>query len=84
MDTISISRTNQAAWSVKEILALFEMPFMDLLFKAQQVHRQHQAANYVQLSSLLSIKTGGCPEDCNIALNLHVIKLMLNASAYSH
>ena len=64
MDTISLSRTNQAAWSVKEILALFEMPFMDLLFKAQQVHRQHQAANYVQLSSLLSIKTGGCPEDC--------------------
>lgn len=64
MDTISISLTHQATWSVKEILALFEMPFMDLLFKAQQVHRQNQASNYVQLSSLLSIKTGGCPEDC--------------------
>lgn len=64
MDTISISRTHKAIWSTQQILALFEMPFMDLLFKAQEVHRQHQKNNYVQLSSLLSIKTGGCPEDC--------------------
>jgi biotin synthase len=40
------------------------MPFADLIFKAQQIHRQHFAPNAVQLSTLLSIKTGGCPEDC--------------------
>lgn len=43
---------------------LFELPFLDLLFQAQGVHRQHHPANQVQLSSLLSIKTGGCAEDC--------------------
>jgi biotin synthase len=51
-------------WAVEEVRALLEMPFMDLLFKAQQVHRQHQQHNYVQVSTLLSIKTGACPEDC--------------------
>jgi biotin synthase len=49
---------------VVSIEALFALPFMDLLFQAQQVHRQHFDANTVQLSTLLSIKTGGCPEDC--------------------
>ncbi|WDZ98431.1 biotin synthase BioB [Herbaspirillum sp. WKF16] len=44
--------------------ALFELPFLDLLYRAQGVHRAHHPANEVQLSSLLSIKTGGCPEDC--------------------
>ncbi|MFS2117555.1 biotin synthase BioB, partial [Herbaspirillum frisingense] len=43
---------------------LFELPFLDLLFQAQSVHRLHHPANQVQLSSLLSIKTGGCAEDC--------------------
>ncbi|RMG90736.1 MAG: biotin synthase BioB [Zetaproteobacteria bacterium] len=51
-------------WSVDEIESLFELPFNDLLFKAQQCHRAHFDANAVQLSTLLSIKTGGCPEDC--------------------
>lgn len=51
-------------WTVPEVQALLDMPFMDLLFQAQQVHRQHQQANYVQVSTLLSIKTGACPEDC--------------------
>lgn len=51
-------------WSVAAIEALFALPFNDLLFRAQQVHREHQPANAVQLSTLLSIKTGGCPEDC--------------------
>ena len=51
-------------WSAAEVLALFELPFNDLLFRAQQVHREHFDANAVQLSTLLSIKTGGCPEDC--------------------
>lgn len=47
-----------------QIAALFELPFLDLLLKAQSVHRRHFAANEVQASSLLSIKTGNCPEDC--------------------
>lgn len=51
-------------WSVAEIAALFALPFNDLLFRAQTVHREHFDANKVQLSTLLSIKTGGCPEDC--------------------
>ncbi|MBF8221734.1 biotin synthase BioB [Halomonas sp. 328] len=51
-------------WSVDEIEALFALPFNDLLFQAQQVHRAHFDANAVQVSTLLSIKTGACPEDC--------------------
>jgi biotin synthase len=53
-----------ARWPLAQIEALFDLPFMDLLFQAQQVHREHFDANAVQLSTLLSIKTGGCPEDC--------------------
>ncbi|MCE2998976.1 MAG: biotin synthase BioB [Betaproteobacteria bacterium] len=53
-----------ARWSVAAVEALFGLPFNDLLFRAQQVHREHHDANAVQLSTLLSIKTGGCPEDC--------------------
>jgi biotin synthase len=51
-------------WSVEDIRTLFELPFADLLFRAQQVHREHFDPNAVQLSTLLSIKTGGCSEDC--------------------
>jgi biotin synthase len=51
-------------WSVEEIAALFDLPFSDLLHRAQTVHRSHFDANRVQMSRLLSIKTGGCPEDC--------------------
>ncbi len=51
-------------WSVAEIEALFALPFNDLLFRAQQVHRAHFDPNAVQRSTLLSIKTGGCSEDC--------------------
>ncbi len=51
--------------SVAEAEALFDLPFNDLLFRAQTVHRAHFDANQVQLSTLLSIKTGGCPEDCS-------------------
>src|SRR5687767_8065354 len=54
----------QARWTVGAVEALFDLPFPELLFRAQQVHRAHQAPNEVQLSTLLSIKTGGCPEDC--------------------
>jgi biotin synthase len=52
-------------WQVTEVVELFELPFLDLLYKAQQVHRDHFDPNAVQMSTLLSIKTGGCPEDCN-------------------
>lgn len=51
-------------WTVDQVKALFALPFNDLLFTAQQVHRQHFDANAVQVSTLLSIKTGACPEDC--------------------
>jgi biotin synthase len=51
-------------WSLAEVEALFALPFMDLVFQAQQVHRTHQPPNMVQISTLLSIKTGACPEDC--------------------
>jgi biotin synthase len=53
-----------AEWTPERVQALFELPFNDLLFRAQQVHREHHAPNTVQLSTLLSIKTGGCAEDC--------------------
>jgi biotin synthase len=51
-------------WRLPEVEALFALPFMDLMFRAQQVHRAFHAPNRVQMSTLLSIKTGGCPEDC--------------------
>jgi biotin synthase len=51
-------------WSVAEVETLFKLPFADLMFRAQQVHREHFDPNAVQLSTLLSIKTGGCSEDC--------------------
>jgi len=54
----------RARWSVADVVALYALPFNDLLFRAQQVHREHFDANAVQLSTLLSIKTGGCEEDC--------------------
>ena len=51
-------------WTHREVGALFALPFPDLIFRAQTVHRQHFDARQVQISTLLSIKTGGCPEDC--------------------
>ncbi|WP_180683299.1 biotin synthase BioB [Tepidicella baoligensis] len=64
----SLRRANvgvpETRWSVAAVEALYELPFMDLLFRAQQVHRAHFDPNEVQLSTLLSIKTGGCAEDC--------------------
>ena len=52
-------------WSLDEIRALFALPFNDLLFRAQSVHRAHFDPNQVQVSTLLSIKTGACAEDCS-------------------
>jgi len=51
-------------WTLPEVEALFELPFNDLLYRAQTVHRQHFDPNTIQASTLLSIKTGACPEDC--------------------
>jgi biotin synthase len=53
-----------ARWSVEQVEALFALPFSDLLHRAHGVHREHFEPNAVQLSTLLSVKTGGCPEDC--------------------
>ena len=55
---------NAQHWTREQVESLFALPFNDLLFKAQTVHRENHDANAVQLSSLLSIKTGACPEDC--------------------
>ena len=52
-------------WKLDEIKALFELPFNDLLFKAHSIHRENFDPNLVQVSSLLNIKTGACPEDCS-------------------
>jgi biotin synthase len=56
--------TIRADWTRDEIAALFDLPFDELMWQAQTVHRAHHAAGEVQLCTLLSIKTGGCPEDC--------------------
>lgn len=61
MSNPSLVRSN---WTRKEVEALFALPFNDLLFEAQTIHRQFFNANEVQVSTLCSIKTGACPEDC--------------------
>jgi biotin synthase len=60
----AVGLDHKKAWTQAEAAALYEMPFNDLLFRAQTVHRENFDPNRVQLSRLLSIKTGGCPEDC--------------------
>ncbi len=64
MSTVSHTPTIRHDWTRDEVLALFRQPFMDLLFQAQTIHRRHFDANRMQMSTLLSIKTGACPEDC--------------------
>lgn len=54
----------QARWSVEGIEALFELPFAELLHRAHAVHREHHDPREIELATLLSVKTGGCPEDC--------------------
>jgi biotin synthase len=67
----AVARASRAArgkgaplWDLSAVLGLFELPFSDLMHRAQSVHREYFDPNVVQLSTLLSIKTGGCPEDC--------------------
>jgi biotin synthase len=67
--TIHVSHPSPTAarnksWSVAEVETLFKLPFADLMYRAQQIHREHFDPNAVQLSTLLSIKNGGCSEDC--------------------
>ena len=73
MDTSSVNETTGAGadsatstvrWSRQRVEKLFDSPFNDLLHRAHSVHRRHFDPNAVQLSTLLSVKTGGCPEDC--------------------
>ena len=72
MQAVVLLHTQQAAtphasvqyWRVCQVEELYDLPFMDLVYRAAQVHREHFNPNEIQLSSLLSIKTGGCPEDC--------------------
>lgn len=73
MTTESIARCehidaqNRSAprWSVEDVLDLYELPFLDLVYQAQTVHRKHFPQAAMQLATLLNIKTGGCPEDCH-------------------
>ena len=60
----ALSSDTPPRWDIDAVAALFELPFSDLVFRAHEVHRAHHAPNAVQLSTLVSIKTGGCPEDC--------------------
>jgi biotin synthase len=60
----SWTQTKAPQWPLAEVEALFDLPFNDLMFRAASVHRAHHTPNQVQLSTLLSIKTGGCAEDC--------------------
>ena len=62
-DTLIEDKTKHD-WQVEEVLKLFEMPFNDLIFKAAEIHRSNHNPNAVQISTLLSIKTGSCPENC--------------------
>ncbi|MGE5491725.1 MAG: biotin synthase BioB [Actinomycetota bacterium] len=62
---VPASSTSVSKWTTESVLALYELPFMDLVWKAQEVHRQNFDANAIQRSTLLSVKTGGCSEDCS-------------------
>jgi biotin synthase len=69
MTTTTLDRRTKAAepkqaWTTAQARELYDLPFADLIFRAQTVHRMHFDPNEVQMSTLLSIKTGGCPEDC--------------------
>ncbi|MFL0810449.1 MAG: biotin synthase BioB [Agarilytica sp.] len=64
MSQVSADNAIRSDWTRAEVQALFDLPFNDLLFQAQSVHRQHFDPNQVQISTLCSVKTGACPEDC--------------------
>ena len=55
---------NTKKWKLGDIEILYRLPFNDLIYKAHSIHREHHDPNKIQVSTLMSIKTGGCPEDC--------------------
>ena len=61
---VDLSGAVRRDWTRAEVRALFDLPFPELIFHAQRIHREHFDPREVQISTLLSIKTGGCPEDC--------------------
>ncbi|NBS97842.1 MAG: biotin synthase BioB [Betaproteobacteria bacterium] len=61
---VSTAETRPRIWSVEQVQALLDKPFLDLIFEAQTVHRAHWPEGDIELATLLSIKTGGCPENC--------------------
>src|SRR3990167_10428055 len=63
-DRVYADNAADPRWTVARVAALFELPFNDLIHRAHTTHRAHFDPNAVQLSTLLSVKTGGCPEDC--------------------
>jgi biotin synthase len=64
MDTGVYTRSERHLFTLEEVRAIYDLPLTQLVFRAQSVHREHQQPDSVQLCTLLSIKTGGCPEDC--------------------
>lgn len=64
-DPVPPATQRSQSTSLESVQSLLDLPFADLIFQAQAVHREHHDPNVIQLSTLLSIKTGGCPEDCN-------------------
>jgi len=65
METIPSSIFSSPEWTVDQVIALYELPFPDLMYQAQTVHKTHFPVAKMQLSTLLNIKVGGCPEDCH-------------------
>ncbi|MEM7457673.1 MAG: biotin synthase BioB [Planctomycetota bacterium] len=63
--TAQVPPTTERKWTIEQVMELFEKPFMELLHQAQEFHRSHHDPNEVQISTLLSIKTGACPENCS-------------------
>src|SRR5665648_165910 len=57
--------SSQKVWRVEDVLELYELPFADVLYQAQTIHKKHFPEGTMQLSTLLNIKDGGCPEDCH-------------------
>src|SRR3954466_9081132 len=67
-------------WTLEEVEALFELPFTELVFRAAEVHRRGFDPTELQLSQLLSVKTGGCPEDCGYCAQSQRFKTGVTAS----
>lgn len=63
-NSITDNASDSSQWSISQIQMLLDLPFNDLIYRAQTIHRQFHEPNEIQLSTLISVKTGGCPEDC--------------------